>query len=75
MSRAELFSQMKIHYAKMSYAVSPCAFSQMKNLVSSHKILMCETIGGGLAYGYFHKAHSFTTPIIINIFHTPKDLG
>ena len=46
-----------------------------KRLSNGIKILVCETMGDHLTYGCFAKIISFTTPITINIFHIPKDLG
>ena len=40
-----LFSQMGNCCAEIVCVISPCAFSQMRNLVSSHKILVCENAG------------------------------
>ena len=36
-------------------------FSQMNNLVSSHKILVCETVNKCLARKYFRRAYFFPT--------------
>lgn len=68
-----LISQMGNCCAEIVCVISPCAFSQMNNLISSHKMLVCETADECLAYNYFRRVYFFFAPIILDMFQDIAD--
>lgn len=61
------------HCVEIVYVISQYAFSQVNNLISPHKILICETTDECLAYNYFHRVYFFFAPIILDMFQDMAD--
>ena len=66
-----IFSHMRNSLCIDGLCNSPCAFSQMNNLVGLHKILICENHRWSSYSQVLSQSLFFTTPIILGLFMRP----